>query len=211
MSTGGRRRRRWFWGIRHPSGFIRMAKGFGPPTMTSRVRGGDRLEVYFFADDETGHAFADLLCQKAQEGVRVFVIYDSSHRGRGRSRPCQRMRQCGVHVKVFHPTHPGNAPSAGGRSIATIASCWSSTETSPGSATEHRREYAGSWVGRSKLSPCEFWRDNAIGVSGPDARVLLQAFAQTWRYVNHGGRIRRVEFIHNLFEGELGVLAPARR
>ena len=35
------------------------------------------LEVYIFADDDTGHAFADLLCQKALEGVKVYVLYDS--------------------------------------------------------------------------------------------------------------------------------------
>ena len=35
------------------------------------------LEVYIFADDPTGKAFAELLCQKAAEGVKVYVIYDS--------------------------------------------------------------------------------------------------------------------------------------
>ncbi|MEA2734112.1 MAG: cardiolipin synthase, partial [Humisphaera sp.] len=35
------------------------------------------LEVYIFADDDTGRAFADLLCEKAQQGVKVYVIYDS--------------------------------------------------------------------------------------------------------------------------------------
>ena len=35
------------------------------------------LEVYIFASDATGLAFADLLIAKAREGLRVFVIYDS--------------------------------------------------------------------------------------------------------------------------------------
>src|SRR5438045_3227347 len=35
------------------------------------------LEAYIFADDDTGSAFADLLSHKAQQGVRVFVIYDA--------------------------------------------------------------------------------------------------------------------------------------
>src|SRR5439155_5598824 len=35
------------------------------------------LEVYIFADDATGRAFADLLCEKARQGVAVYVIYDS--------------------------------------------------------------------------------------------------------------------------------------
>src|SRR5437867_13170260 len=32
------------------------------------------LEVYIFADDETGRAFAELLCEKAQQGVRVYCV-----------------------------------------------------------------------------------------------------------------------------------------
>src|SRR6476620_10563869 len=35
------------------------------------------LEVYIFADDPTGRAFADLLCAKARQGVSVYVLYDS--------------------------------------------------------------------------------------------------------------------------------------
>src|SRR4051812_8913071 len=35
------------------------------------------LEAYIFADDPTGRAFAELLAEKAQQGVKVYVIYDS--------------------------------------------------------------------------------------------------------------------------------------
>src|SRR5262249_4842450 len=35
------------------------------------------LEVYIFADDDTGNAFADLLAAKARSGVATYVIYDS--------------------------------------------------------------------------------------------------------------------------------------
>src|SRR5262245_29157251 len=35
------------------------------------------LEMYIFASDETGCAFADLLVDKARQGVKVYVIYDS--------------------------------------------------------------------------------------------------------------------------------------
>src|SRR5438045_2427138 len=34
------------------------------------------LEVYIFANDDTGRAFAELLCEKAQQGVKVYCIYD---------------------------------------------------------------------------------------------------------------------------------------
>src|SRR4051812_3875705 len=33
------------------------------------------LEMYIFGSDDTGRAFADLLSEKAREGVRVYLIY----------------------------------------------------------------------------------------------------------------------------------------
>src|SRR5215216_38689 len=35
------------------------------------------LEMYIFASDATGWAFAELLSKKAREGCRVYVVYDS--------------------------------------------------------------------------------------------------------------------------------------
>ena len=41
------------------------------------IKGAKRricLEVYIWGNDDTGRAFADLMCDKAQEGVRCYVI-----------------------------------------------------------------------------------------------------------------------------------------
>ena len=50
------------------------------PAMLSAI-GGARdfilLEFYAFSDDSIGRAFADLLKEKAREGVGVYLIYDS--------------------------------------------------------------------------------------------------------------------------------------
>src|SRR6476659_5503017 len=35
------------------------------------------LKVYIFADNDTGRAYAELLCAKAMSGVKVYLIYDS--------------------------------------------------------------------------------------------------------------------------------------
>src|SRR3954470_1413889 len=35
------------------------------------------LEMYSFASDARGRAFAELLCEKARAGLRVYLIYDS--------------------------------------------------------------------------------------------------------------------------------------
>jgi cardiolipin synthase len=75
------------------------------------------------------------------------------------------------------------------------------------------QDYAGSWIVKSAmtgshLTDGELWRDNAIGIEGPAARLLLESFARTWNYVQRGGRIRRAEWIADIFTpGEFGVLA----
>jgi cardiolipin synthase A/B len=72
-------------------------------------------------------------------------------------------------------------------------------------------EYAGSWVVQSEKIECDAWRDNAIGLIGPSAKYFLRAFASTWRYIHHGGRIRGAEYTHGLDPShelpELGILA----
>lgn len=67
------------------------------------------LEVYIFADDDTGHAFAEALCRKARDGVHVYVIYDSfGSRGFFGDEPemFKEMRRNGVRLQQFHPMRP---------------------------------------------------------------------------------------------------------
>jgi cardiolipin synthase len=168
------------------------------------------LEIYIFHDDETGRAFAELLTEKAREGVAVYVIYDSfGSLGSDRSM-FQELRRAGAHVRAFHPMSPwqchfgwrpfnrdhrkllvidGHLAGLGGLNIGA--------------------EYAGSWVVKPKTMREDVWRDNAIGIIGPSARKLLRSFAQSWHYVTHGGRVARAMYVDNLdfAQGELGVLA----
>jgi cardiolipin synthase len=166
------------------------------------------LEVYIFASDPTGRAFAELLCAKARAGVRVYVIYDSFGSFNSDRAMFEQMRQSGVRLQEFHPILP-----------------WESRFSWRPVNRDHRKvlvidgriagigglnvgnEYAGSWVVRNSAGPCDAWRDTAVGISGPAARLFLNAFARSWHYVIHGGRIRRAEYSARLEDGELGVLA----
>ncbi|HEY2586335.1 MAG TPA: phospholipase D-like domain-containing protein [Tepidisphaeraceae bacterium] len=168
------------------------------------------LEVYIFASDSTGQAFAELLCAKAREGVRVYVIYDSFGSLHTDRMMFARMRRAGVRLQEFHPIWPwetryswrpvnrdhrkiliidGRIAGIGGLNIGN--------------------EYAGAWVvpNANPSVPCDAWRDNGVGIVGPAARLFLNAFARSWQYVIHGGRIRRAEYSAKLEHGELGVLA----
>jgi cardiolipin synthase len=169
------------------------------------------VEMYIFADDVTGHAFAELLSRRAREGVKVYVIYDSfGSRGPfgGMTEPRRMMKSAGVELEQFHPMrpwecnfswHPFNrdhrklfivddyAAGLGGLNIGT--------------------EYAGSWIVQDAKG--DFWRDNAVGIRGPGAALFHRAFRQTWRYVKRGGKMRRLnyaEFVDDI-NTDLAVLA----
>ncbi len=174
------------------------------------------LEVYIFANDDTGNAFADLLAAKAQEGVQVYVIYDSFGSCGIEQFWCpkapmfEKMRRAGVRLAEFHPLR-----------------MWEGKYSWKPVQRDHRKlllvdddiagmgginvghEYAGSWVvASSQAQETDLWRDNAVGIVGPSARWLFQSFARTWKYIHSGGRTRRAEFFHPLDDGDsLGVLA----
>lgn len=171
------------------------------------------LESYTFADDDTGHHFADLLCQKAKAGVKVFVIYDSfgsltpAVLWRKKPEMFARMRAAGVRTQEFHPFRPwegGHSWRPLNRDHRKMLVCDDNVGGMGG--LNVGQEYAGSWVIKSKTK-CDPWRDNAIGVRGPAARQLLYAFARSWNYCVHGGRVGRAEYRSNLRDGGFGILA----
>jgi cardiolipin synthase len=171
------------------------------------------LESYIFADDDTGHHFAELLCQKARAGMKVFVIFDSfgsmtpTVLWKRKPEMFARMRAAGVRLQEFHPFRPwegGHSWRPLNRDHRKLLVCDDNIAGLGG--LNVGQEYAGSWVINPRTK-CDPWRDNAIGVRGPAARQLLHAFARSWNYGVHGGRIGRAEYRCNLREGAFGILA----
>ena len=172
------------------------------------------VEMYIFADDATGHAFAELLARKAREGVRVFCVYDAfaSRRWAGlgpETEPLRLMRSSGVRLEVFHPVRPWECRFAwhpvnrDHRKLFVV-----DDEVAGMGGLNIATEYAGSWIVRDATG--EFWRDNAVGIRGPGVRLFLDAFRTTWNYVRGGGRMRRLAYAAHLYaDAELGLLASA--
>jgi cardiolipin synthase len=165
------------------------------------------LEVYIFASDDTGRAFAKLLGEKAKAGVKTFVIYDSFGSLYADPGMFDLMRQGGVRVQEFHPIRPWDTRFSWrpvnrdhrkllviDRKIAGIG------------GLNIGREYGGQWVVRRQQN-CEAWRDTAVGIVGPGAGLFQNAFLRSWQYVTHGGRIRRAEYNDGIRDAPLGVLA----
>ena len=157
------------------------------------------LEMYIFASDETGRAFADLLCEKARQGLRVYVIYDSFGSIATDPKMFELMRKAGVRVQEFHPFWPWEGKfswrplNRDHRKLLVI-----DNDVAGLGGLNLAGEYAGSWVVKSAANAHDFWRDNAIGIKGPSAQKFLQSFAKTWYYVTRRGRLRTAEFIYNL-------------
>ena len=165
------------------------------------------LEVYIFASDATGRAFAELLCRKARQGVRTHVIYDSFGSLHADRQMFRQMRQSGVRLVEFHPLAPWECRfnwrpfNRDHRKLLVIDGVVAGI-----GGLNIGAEYAGSWV-VSGASNCDAWRDNAVGIRGSAAKLFLHSFFRTWHYATHGGRINRAEFRADLETGELGVLA----
>ncbi len=157
------------------------------------------LEIYIFAGDETGQAFADLLSAKARAGLKVWVIYDSF--GSIATRPAlfEQMRRAGVRVQEFHPFWPWEGKSQwrpanrDHRKLLLIDDdiAWMG-------GLNIGREYAGSWIAKSTAPPCDFWRDNAIKITGPAVRQYRAAFMRTWSYTRTRTPSKKLEHIYNL-------------
>src|SRR5690606_8837859 len=64
------------------------------------------IEVYIFASDGTGRTFAELLADRARNGVDVRLIYDSVGTARPDTAMWNTMRCAGVRLAEFHPWAP---------------------------------------------------------------------------------------------------------
>ena len=163
------------------------------------------LEFYIFHSDDTGRAFAELLCEKARQGLDVFVIYDSFGSMQSDPGMFEQMRRAGVHVAEFHPLRPWDTRHAwrpfnrDHRKLVVVdnrIACLGGLNVG--------LEYGSGFL-VPKARKCDLWRDNGISITGPAAQPFGECFARTWHYVQHGGQLQRVEMTKNL---ELG---PRRR
>jgi cardiolipin synthase len=131
------------------------------------------IEFYLFKDDDTGKKVAELLKQKAQQGVRVYLLYDHFGSFLTSTKFWRDLRQSGIKIKVSHPFRwssprvylyrnhkkllliDGKIALLGGFNIAD--------------------EYH-HYLKRKKM----IWRDTGIFVKGPVAFTLMNLFNKSW-------------------------------
>jgi cardiolipin synthase len=140
----------------------------------SAARRHVHFESYFLEEDDTGRRFAEALAAKAQQGVRVRLIYDwMGCFSKTSRRFWNRLRAAGVDVRCYN------------RPRLDSPFGWFSRDHRKMLAVDAQVGFVSGlcvgqvWEGvpRKGIEP---WRDTGVEVRGPAVADIEQAFAQIW-------------------------------
>ena len=142
------------------------------PAMHAAIDGASSsisLEMYIFADDETGREFRRHLVAAAGRGVKVRLLIDAWGSWNLPDSFWDDLRSAGGTVRWFHPLLQGLLPFRNHRKLLLIDS---------------RLAYVGGmniadayYRGERGALP---WRDNALEIEGSEAAVLRRSFLRMW-------------------------------
>lgn len=133
------------------------------------------FESYIIHEDADGEAFADLLAQKAREGVRVRLLYDWAGAINATSNHFwKNLHAAGVEVRCFNPPRWDSPLGWLGRDHRKMIV----VDDEVGFVT-------GLCVGRMWRGDPERgidpWRDTGVEIHGPAVGAIQQSFAQMWQ------------------------------
>ncbi len=132
------------------------------------------FESYIVYDDEIGRMFADVLIAKAQQGVKVRLIYDwLGAMGKTPRRFWRSLTDSGVDVRCFNPPHIGHPLSWLSRDHRKMIAVDGSIGFVTGLCI------GKMWSGDQELA-IEPWRDTGIMVEGPAVADIEHSFAEIW-------------------------------
>jgi cardiolipin synthase A/B len=132
------------------------------------------IEMYLFADDRYGRSLRDLLCDKVNDGIRVYLLYDAIGSWRehfnGFFRP---LRQAGAQVRAYNPISASGGLALLGRNHRKLIVVDQSEAFISGLCISSR------WEG-DKAAGRAPWRDTGARLSGPVVGEAVAAFADSW-------------------------------
>jgi cardiolipin synthase len=127
------------------------------------------LEMYIFADDQTGREFRQHLIQAAKRGISVQVLVDSWGCWYLPDTFWDEFRSAGGSVRCFHPLLKGFLPFRNHRKLLLV---------------DGRIAYIGGfniadayYQGAAGELP---WRDNGLEIEGPEVSRLRRSFLRMW-------------------------------
>jgi cardiolipin synthase A/B len=132
------------------------------------------FETFIIHEDEVGRQFADLLANKAQQGVQVRLLYDwFGGLGYASRRFWRRLSESGIDVRCFNPPRldsPFGWISRDHRKLITV---------------DGRMAFVSGlcvgepWAGDPEEGK-EPWRDTGAEIEGPALAAIEQVFADAW-------------------------------
>ena len=163
------------------------------------------LLYYIFANDKVGNEIMDILVEKASQGVKVKLLYDSVGCIKTRKSFYRRLEKAGGEVAEFFPPLFGlrlinlKMNYRNHRKIAVIDGKIAYT-----GGINIRDDHMGR---NKKLSP---WRDTHIRIMGDAVYGFQSAFFNDWRYCKKMGNNFQTlasegYFVPNIDAGETGV------
>lgn len=132
------------------------------------------LQFYIYRNDETGTMLANMLKQKASEGVSVYVLYDHLGSIFTPRSFWNDLRSWGVNVRASYPFilfSPSKYTRRDHRKLITI-----DHRTAFTGGLNIANEYWGTTLKHKRP-----WRDTGILIQGPAATELTARFFKAWR------------------------------
>lgn len=155
------------------------------PAMFAAIHAAHRylyLEYYIFEDVNcNGEQLGDLLIEKAQEGVRIRVIYDGVGSMGTPDEFFARLRAAGIEVVEFNPPNPlhaGGHFSLNDRDHRKMLIADGSTVLVGGVNLSTTYQSA---PGSSQPADGEVWHDTDLQITGPVVSELEKLFQEHWR------------------------------
>ncbi len=132
------------------------------------------IEFYIFKDDYTGKKIANILKEKAKQGVKVYLLYDHFGSFLTSSSFWSDLKKSGIHVRVSHPFNlsaPRGYLSRNHKKLLLIDGLKAFT-----GGFNIADEYHGHFKKKMKV-----WRDMGIYMEGPISNTLLHIFMRSWK------------------------------
>lgn len=132
------------------------------------------LEFYIFRNDETGNELAEILKQKASEGVKVHILYDHFGSLFTPMKFWKSLRETGIQIRATHPfrwTSPFHYVHRDHKKLIIIDGRMAFT-----GGLNIANEYRGYHPFKKIMG----WRDTGIFLEGPIAGTLLDIFRKNW-------------------------------
>ena len=143
------------------------------------------VQFYTFRDDALGQCFADVLCQKAAEGVRIYLLYDEIGSGGLDKKFIKQMTDVGIEVSRFNPLKLRNRTNINFRNHRKLVII-----------DDHITFVGGHNVGIEYLGKdpeIGHWRDTHMRVSGPVSLAFQLSFSEDWMWATGDAPLLRWE------------------